>query len=87
VEIWLGAGPSTFCLMQACGVAAYMLSAARSGKWSDALGLDRLIALGALLQFAASAAFLLLAYADGRSTPLVVASWMLFCGALGLRGP
>lgn len=74
VEIWLGAGPSTFSLMQACGVAAFMLSAARSGKWSDALGLDRIIALGALLQFAASAAFLLLAYADWRSTPLVVAS-------------
>ncbi|CAJ5474159.1 major facilitator family transporter [Burkholderia pseudomallei] len=87
VEIWLGAGPSTFSLMQACGVAAFMLSAARSGKWSDALGLDRIIALGALLQFAASAAFLLLAYADWRSTPLVVASWMLFCGSLGLRGP
>lgn len=53
VEIWLGAGPSTFSLMQACGVAAFML----------------------------------LAYADWRSTPLVVASWMLFCGSLGLRGP
>ncbi|AHI68584.1 MFS transporter [Burkholderia thailandensis] len=87
VEIWLGAGPSTFSLMQACGVAAFMLTAARSGKWSDALGLDRIISLGALLQFAASAAFLLLAYADWRSTALVVATWMLFCGSLGLRGP
>ncbi|MDN7672387.1 MFS transporter [Burkholderia oklahomensis] len=87
VEIWLGAGPSTFSLMQACGVAAFMLTASRSGAWSDALGLDRVISLGALLQFAAAAAFLLLAHLELRSTALVVASWMLFCGSLGLRGP
>ncbi|AOJ73010.1 MULTISPECIES: MFS transporter [Burkholderia] len=87
VEIWLGAGPSTFSLLQACGVAAFMLTAARSGKWTDALGLDRIISLGALLQFAAAAAFLLLAHLELRSTALVVASWMLFCGSLGLRGP
>ncbi|AOJ06280.1 MFS transporter [Burkholderia mayonis] len=87
VEIWLGAGPSTFSLMQACGVAAFMLTASRSGRWSDALGLDRIISLGALLQLAAAAAFLLLAHLELRSTALVVASWMLFCGSLGLRGP
>ncbi|WP_323122099.1 MFS transporter [Burkholderia alba] len=87
VELWLGEGPSTFAVLQACGVAAFIATAARSGRWSDRHGLDRVIALGAILQIAAAAGFMLLAYADWRSPALVVIVWMLFCGSLGLRGP
>jgi predicted MFS family arabinose efflux permease len=87
VTLWLHAGPSTFALLQACGVATFIVTASRSGRWSDRHGLDRMIALGAALQVIAAAWFMVLAYADWRSTTQVIAAWMLFCGSLGLRGP
>ncbi|WDD92929.1 MFS transporter [Burkholderia sp. FERM BP-3421] len=87
VELWLHEGPSTFALLQACGVGAFIVTSSRSGRWSDRHGLDRVIALGAALQVVAAAWFMVLAYADWRSTAQVIGAWMLFCGSLGLRGP
>ncbi len=87
VEIWLGAAPTTFALLQACGVGAFVGTAALAGRLTTRFGVDRMIVAGILIQLVATLVFVGLALADRRSLVGLVAGWVLFCGALGLRGP
>ncbi len=87
VEIWLGAEPLTFAILQAFGVGAFVGTASLSGRLTTRFGLDRMIVAGILIQIVATVIFVGLALADRRSVVGLIAGWVLFCGALGLRGP
>ncbi|RCS25796.1 MFS transporter [Phyllobacterium salinisoli] len=87
VQIWLSAGPQTFATLQAFGVTAFVLTASQSSRLTGSFGIDRLIATGVMLQIAASVAMMVLALADYKSPFMLIAAWVLFCAALGLRGP
>ncbi len=87
VEIWLGAEPITFAILQACGVGAFVSTASLSGRLTTRFGIDRMIVWGVALQIVATAIFTGLALGDQRTVAGLVAGWILFCGALGLRGP
>lgn len=87
VQIWLRAEPQTFAILQALGVSAFVVSASQSGRLTASYGIDRLIGAGVVLQVVATAAMLALALLEARSATALVATWVLFCGALGLRGP
>lgn len=87
VQVWLRAEPQTFAILQALGVSAFVVSASQSGRLTASYGIDRLIAAGVVLQVVATAAMLALALLEARSATALMATWVLFCGALGLRGP
>ncbi|MFK3781595.1 MFS transporter [Agrobacterium sp. NPDC089420] len=87
VQVWLRSEPQMFAILQALGVSAFAVSAWQSGRLTDSFGIDRLIAAGVTLQVLATAAMLGLAFAEYRSATALIATWVLFCGALGLRGP
>lgn len=87
VRVWLYAGPQMFAILQAFGVSAFVLTASQGGRLTSSFGLDRLIATGVVLQVIAALAMLLLAFADYRSAVGLIVAWVLYCGALGLRGP
>lgn len=87
VEIWLGAEPLVFAILQACGVAAFVGTASQSGRLTTRFGIDRMIVAGVLVQVVSTFVFVGLALTDQRSAAGLVAGWVLFCGALGLRGP
>jgi MFS family permease len=87
VQIWLHAEPKTFAILQALGVSAFIVSASQGGRLTRSFGIDRLIAAGVVLQVLATAAMLGLALMESRSPSALIATWVLFCGALGLRGP
>jgi MFS family permease len=87
VAIWLGAGPLAFALLQALGVSAFIACASQSGRLSERHGIDRLILIGVALQVVAAVSFMAQALAAWRSLAALTATWVLFCAALGLRGP
>jgi hypothetical protein len=87
VDLWLRSGPLTFAVLQAFGVGAFAVMASMSGRLTDTFGIDRMILVGVVLQIVAALGFTLLALTDWRSMVGLCASWTLFCGALGVRGP
>jgi len=87
VELWLAGEPMTFAILQACGVAAFVCTASQSARLTTRFGIDPMIVAGVAVQVVATAIFVGLALADLRSLGLLVVGWVLFCGALGLRGP
>jgi MFS family permease len=87
VQVWLMAPPSTFAVLQVCGVSAFILTASQGGRLTGRSGLDRLIVVGVVLQTVATVAMIALAASHNRSSLRLIAMWVLFCGALGLRGP
>ena len=87
VRVWLSAQPKTFAVLQALGVSAFILTASQSGRLTNSFGIDRLIASGVGLQILATVAMIALALMDDRSAAALIGTWILFCAALGLRGP
>lgn len=87
IELWLGGSPRDFAILQCCGVLAFSVAASQNGRLTKRFSLDAMIASGVLIQIVATFALLALAWTDFRSFVALGFVWMMFCGALGLRGP
>jgi MFS family permease len=87
IHQWLQQGPAVFVVMQICGVAGFMLGAARGGPAVQRYGADRMIRLGGAMQLLAALALALLGALALRHAVPMIAAWAVFCAGLGLRGP
>lgn len=83
----LDAGMRAFVLMQACGIATFMLAASMAGRLVARFGAERMIWLGSLLAACGSLALFCYALAGGRSALVVAALFVPLNTGLGLRGP
>ena len=84
---WLQQAIGGFAIMQVCGVAAFMLGAASSGRLAHRFAASHLTRSGAWLQIVAGILFILLAMTALRSLPLLITCWVVFCIGLGVRAP
>jgi MFS family permease len=84
---WLRHAIDGFAMMQVCGVAAFMLGAAGSGRLAHRFSSHQLTRAGAWLQIIAGILLVLLAVVALRSLPLLIACWVVFCAGLGVRAP
>jgi DHA1 family bicyclomycin/chloramphenicol resistance-like MFS transporter len=80
-------GPGAFALLQAVGVAGFMLMATQSGWVSARIGAANAVQFGAVAQVGLCAALLMASLVGRPSFALVSAFWCAFCGALAIRGP
>jgi MFS family permease len=87
IELWLGGSPRDFAILQCCGVLAFSVAASQNGRLTQRFSLDTMIASGVIVQIVATVALLALAWVDYKSFVALGIVWMMFCGALGLRGP
>jgi DHA1 family bicyclomycin/chloramphenicol resistance-like MFS transporter len=83
----LGMDASAFVISQVGGVAAFIVAASQSGRFSARVGAAQAIRLGAWMHVLLCTGLFLASLAESPPFPLLLAFWMTFCGVLGIRGP